>query len=300
MRISHQQIYSAIIRSMNKPLERLTEDQIKLATGRRINKPSDDPAGAGRAVEVRSRLMAIDYFEQSVENATQWLNHVESALDHTQTILTRAKELAVQGANDTLTDEDRDALAEEIDQLLEDLVSTANSKFSDKYVFGGTETKKAPVVASRDESGKITDVSFQSNTTGTEREIGDGEYVTLDITAQDVFGGDNGAIQALIKLRDGLRNNNPEDIRDTVDELDRALERSLNARTSVGAKINRLERRSLELQDEKLNLTQQLADLEDVDVAEVTVDLQSQEVAYRAALSVGAKLMQPSLLDYLG
>ena len=74
----------------------------------------------------------------------------------------------------------------------------------------------------------------------------------------------------------------------------------MNARTSVGAKINRLERRSLELQDEKLNLTQQLADLEDVDVAEVTVDLQSQEVAYRAALSVGAKLMQPSLLDYLG
>jgi len=300
VRISHQQIYSTIIRSINKPLERLTEDQIKMATGRRINKPSDDPAGAGRAIEIRSKLVAIDYFSRAVEDATQWLNQTESALDHAQTILTRAKELAVQGANDTLTDEDRDALAEEVDQLLEDLVSTANSKFSDKYIFGGTETSKAPVVVTRDDNGRITEFSFQSNSRGVRREIGEGEYVELDVTAQQVFGGDDGPIQSLIKLRDALRNNQPEDIRETVDELDRALERSLNARTAVGAKINRLERKSLELQDEKLNLTQQLAQLEDVDIAELTVDLQSQEIAYKAALSVGARLMQPSLLDYLG
>jgi len=300
VRISHQQIFSAIVRGINRPLERLTEDQVKLATGRRVNKPSDDPSAAGRAIEIRSRLAAIDYFSRAVDDATQWLSQTESALDQAQTIVTRAKELAVQGGNDTLTEEDRNALAEEVDQLLEDLVGIANSKFNDKYIFGGTETKKAPVVVERDATGKITGFSFQSNTESVRREIGDGEYVELDISAQEVFGGDDGAIQSLVNLRDALRNNQPEDIRDTVDQLDRALEHLLNARTAVGAKINRLERRSLELQNEKLNFTQQLAELEDVDVAELTIDLQSQEIAYKAALSVGARLMQPSLLDYLG
>jgi len=132
------------------------------------------------------------------------------------------------------------------------------------------------------------------------REIDAGEYVEIELPAQQTFGGEDGALSVLIDLRDALEQNRREDIREAIDRLDQALEKSLEKRAEIGARINRLDRASQRLDEQELQLTTLLSEIEDVDVAQKVMDLQGHEMAYRAALAVGAELMGESLLDYLG
>ncbi len=300
MRISHQEVFRTIVRNINAPYQQMLEDQIEIATGKKLNRPSDDPSGAERAIEIRSKLNAIDQYRKGISDARAWLSQAETELDRVEDLLTRAKELAIQGANDTLTDADRDSLAQEVNQLLEDLVTAVNSTYNDRYVFAGSATRQAPVVVQRDENDKITGYSFQSNLDTVRREIDAGEYVEIELPAQQTFGGEDGALSVLIDLRDALEQNRPGEIREAIDRLDQALEKSLEKRAEIGARINRLDRASQRLDEQELQLTTLLSEIEDVDVAQKVMDLQGHEMAYRAALAVGAELMGESLLDYLG
>jgi flagellar hook-associated protein 3 FlgL len=278
----------------------MLKDQIQIATGKRINVPSDDPAGAERAVEIRSKLAGIGQYRKAIGDARSWLSQAESQLNRVEDLLTRAKELAVQGSNGTLSDADRDALAREVNELLEDLVGAGNAKYNDRYVFAGSATRMAPVVVRRNETGKIVSVAFQSTSSPVRREIGADEYLDIRLPAHEVFGGEDGAYAVLIKLRDALEDNRPDQVRATLGQIDSALEKSLEKRSEIGARIARLDQASQRLDEEELQLTTLLSQTEDADVAQKIMDLQGHQMGYRAALAVGSVLIQESLLDYLG
>ncbi|MDZ7373230.1 MAG: flagellar hook-associated protein FlgL [candidate division KSB1 bacterium] len=300
MRVSHQEVFRTVACNINRPYEQMLKDEIQIATGKRVNVPSDDPSAAERAVEVRSKLVAIGQFRKAIADARSWLGHAETELNRVEELLTRAKSLAVQGANGTLSAADRRALAEEVDELLEDLVAAANGTYNDRYVFAGSATRLAPVVVRRDSTGKIVQVSFQSNSGAVRREIDADEYIDIRLPAHEIFGGDEGAFSALIQLRDALQNNRPDQVQATIGQVDKALEKSLEKRAEIGARITRLDHAQSRLDEQETQLTALLSDLEDVDVAQKVIDLQGHQMSYRAALAVGSVLIGESLLDYLG
>jgi len=302
MRITNNMLSRIFLLNLEKNATRLIQIQERLSTGRRINRPSDDPIGTTKALNLRLLEKQNEQYQRNIEDASSWLNFNDSALGDLQTALIRAKGIGVQGSDDTLNEEDRKALAQEVNQILEHILSMANSKFKGKYIFGGTETTTPPYAATRDgTTGEITAVA--SNPAGLDgeiiREIGPGVTISINISGHDVFTKDVDIFQTLIDLRDALNGNDPDQVRTLLDNLDTSSDQIIIAQSQVGAKANRVEGALSWLQDENLNIVKLLSQTEDADMIKEIGDLQQQEVIYQSALALGGRILLPSLIDFI-
>lgn len=302
MRITNNMLSRIFLLNLEKSATRLIQIQERLSTGRRINRPSDDPIGTTKALNLRLLEKQNEQYQRNIEDASSWLNFNDSALGDLQTVLIRAKGVGVQGSDDTLNEEDRKALAQEVNQILEHILSMANSKFKGKYIFGGTETTTRPYTATRDgTTGEITAVA--SNPAGLDgeiiREIGSGVTISINISGNDVFTKDVDIFQTLIDLRDALNGNDPDQVRTLLDDLDTSSDQLIVAQSQVGAKANRIEGALSWLQDENLNIVKLLSQTEDADMIKEIGDLQQQEVIYQSALALGGRILLPSLIDFI-
>lgn len=210
MRITNEMVGTQVLRRLSLGLTSLARQQDHLASGKRLLAPSDDPAGAAQATVTRSRQAATDQWTRNIAEARDRLSAADETITSVANALTRAHELAVQGANDTNDAQARHALASEVDQILEGLVSLANTRRPrDEYLFGGQESTRAPYVATRDASGRITAVTPNPRGIDGDRpaEVWDGLTVTTGVSGTAVFGGAGDtsyAFDVLIRLRDSL------------------------------------------------------------------------------------------------
>ena len=135
-----------LFRSINTNLSFLTYDMAKinnqLATGRKVNKPSDDPSGGAVILAMRSILAEVDQYNKDVALADDWLSETENVLTNMKTTLTRAYELAEQMATDTYREDNLTVAAEEVDQLMEALIKMGNTRIGDRYLFSGQQTEE--------------------------------------------------------------------------------------------------------------------------------------------------------------
>ncbi len=302
MRITNNMLSRIFLLNLEKSATRLIQLQERLSTGRRINRPSDDPIGTTKALNLRLLEEQNLQYQKNIEDASSWLNFNDSVLGDLQTALYRAKELGIQGSDSALSAEDRKALAKEVNQILEHILSLTNSTFKGKYLFGGTQTTTLPYTATRDGiTGQITAVT--PNPAGLngeiQREIGLGARLCINISGNDAFTKDVDLFQTLINLRDTLNADNPDGARNTLDDLDTASNQLIVAQSEIGAKENRIESALSWLQDENLNLVKLLSETEDADIIKEIGDLQQQEVIYQSALALGGKILLPSLIDFI-
>jgi flagellar hook-associated protein 3 FlgL len=143
MRITQNIIYSAQISNMNSALNKLYESSIQSSSGLRINKPSDDPLGAGRAIQSRATLSQMSLYRENISTATGWLSSCDSLLSSegsVVTLLTRLAELAEQGATGTYTAENRKEISTELRQIYDQLLTLSNSSYAGQYIFSGQKT----------------------------------------------------------------------------------------------------------------------------------------------------------------
>ena len=214
MRVTPGLINAQVLGDLQRALAALTRQQNLVASGRRVNEPSDDPGGAARILLIRSRQTATEQFQKNIAGARSILETTDIALRTVGDTLTRARELALQGANDTNDALARKSIAGEVNQLLETLFAQANSRMTDgRFLFGGQESKAAPYTATRDASGNITAVT--PNARGidgqTPAEVTEGLTVGTTVSGTSVFGATTDATYAfdvLIWLRDRLNANN--------------------------------------------------------------------------------------------
>jgi flagellar hook-associated protein 3 FlgL len=285
-----------LLRNLNSNLNRMDNLQNQLATGRKINKPSDDPVGISFSMRYRSELSANDQYKKNVDATTSWLEYSDTMLDQAGTVLQRARELAVSGANGTNSEESYKAFKNEVDQLYSQMISIGNSQFNGKYVFNGQITDQKPYPDDADamnatpEQGEIR------------FEIGLGVRISANVTGTQVFGeaGDETNIYQVLKtLSEGLDEQDSEKVSSALGLLDERMSKFLSVRADVGAKINRIELAQNRLEDIDLNVQSLKSKIEDADMAEVITNLKMDENVYQASLSAGTKLIMPSLMDYL-
>lgn len=187
MRITNNLLIHNMLWNMNNNLVSMNEKQTQLATGKKIHKPSDDPVGTTRVIKVKSDIVENLQYKDNVRDAKSWLDVSENSLMDTKDILQRVRELAVQGANDTYTAAETANIAQEIDQLIEELIVNANSTLAGRYLFSGFQTDKP--LLNKDGTYNIDVTSDKTtNFESIAYEVAVGEYLPVGTNYLDVYG----------------------------------------------------------------------------------------------------------------
>jgi flagellar hook-associated protein 3 FlgL len=295
-RMTQRMMSDRALLGMQTGLGRLAKVQEQLTTGRVINRPSDDPTATTSAMRIRGSVAAQKQYARNANDALAWLNQIDATFTSMTDQVRRAKEIALQGANDgAMGPQARDALATEVDQLREGLIATANGTYLGRPLFGGVTGGTAAYAA----DGTWVGVAATADQ-GVVRTVGDGVKIRVDVEGPTAFGPDGDSLfDHLAALSTALRAGDGVGMSAAIGNLTSDSSRITDVQSAVGARTNRVEQAQTAAGDAQLSLTNTLSEIENTDIAKATVDLQLQEVAYQAALSATARVMQPSLLDFL-
>jgi len=279
-------------------LEQLQQQQntaaLELSTGSKINKPSDDPEGAAQLVQINDLSSQVDSFQQSIGSVNGLLSTADSTLSSVTTALQRAISLGVEGANGTLNDSDRAAIAAELTGIQSELISLANVSYQGQFIFAGT-AQTQPFVASGSPSG----VSYQGNTDTNQVAIGADYNLQTNLPGSQVFLGSGGNVfQSIQDMITALQNNSG--IAATVTEVGNAANWISEQRVFYGNAMNQTNGQANYLNSEKTGLAQQEDNVSAADIASVATQFTADQTAASAALDAIGRLSQMgSLFDYL-
>jgi flagellar hook-associated protein 3 FlgL len=295
MRITQNMLNHNMLYNLQANTERLSQYQTQLSSGKKINTPSDDPVGTGLIMQYNNQLAQNQQYQSNVSYAQGWLDYTDTLLGQVTSVMQRARELAVQGANGTNSPDAQNAIAAEIDQLEQQLVQTANSVYNGKYVFNGQMVDQAPYDPNNP-------TSRDPNTMNIEYEVGDGITIPVNTSGVAIFGKSTDADNAFAILQNlsaALKSGNQTAIQNSIGLIDSRMTQIQSARSDVGARQNRLELISNRLKDEETNLQSLLSDTQDANIAEVITNLKTAENVQQASLAAGARILIPTLVDFL-
>ncbi len=288
MRVTQSMLSSNMIRNLSTSYTKMGKYQDQLSTGKKVNRPSDDPVVAMKGIGYRSDLGKVEQFQRNLGEAFNWLDNSDDAYDHVGQALQRVRELSVDGANDTKTAEDKDKILSEIRELRKHIQSLSNSKFGDKYLFSGTNTDQPLYddVTGYSNSGTLSGINNP-----VEIELFDGVTMNVNSNAHGFFS-DVDTMLADIE-------NGAIDFGNAIGQVDANMDILLTERANLGARQNRAELMENRLSTTEVNTTKMMSENEDIDYEKVITDMITQESVHRAALSTGARILQPSLVDFL-
>lgn len=300
MRITQRMLADRVLWNINTQQNAILELQTRLATGRRVNAPSDDPINARRAVNTRTTIAQSEQFIANLASAESFLRETATTVQTVNENLLRLRELTIQGANGTYSQTELDNIAQEVDQILQGLLNTANHQVGNRYAFGGTRTLARPFVETVNASGSITAVTYVGNDEYMEVATGDGLTLPMNEPGSRIFVNPQDFFQMVIDIRDNLLAGDQASLQNArLTELENARAQLGQALARIGARQNRGQRTTVEIEDFVLSSQELLSDTIDADFAETIVNLNAQSNAFQAALSAGARVIQPSLLDFI-
>jgi flagellar hook-associated protein 3 FlgL len=297
IRTTNNQSAVHVLDDLQRVSASLQHTQRKLSTGKEINQVEDDPVGAGRAMHLRSEVSDVQQYQKNINEALGFQDASESAMSSVQDILKRAKELVVQAGNGTLDQTGLNNIAAEIKQLVEAARQSMNGTYAGRYRFSGTATLTPPFPSPA--------LTYAGDDNTMQRVIGQGEQVDLNLRGWEAFSvpptnsGQN-VLQLLDKVATDLQAGNRAALGGPdLQGVDDMLDQLSASRAQVGARTNRLETQQSRLKDLELNVEDLLSKTEDADMAKAMVDFSMQQSIYQSALQSGARVLQPSLLDFL-
>lgn len=303
VRTTQRLLVDRVLNDLTLQQRRILRLQEQLSTGRIVNRPSDNSLATRRAVDARAEIARNEQYLTNISNLGPGLRETETGLTTLVDIVQRTRELTLQGASGTNAQLQRDQIAIEVNQLLESTLVEGNHFGNGRYIFGGTVTQTNPFVAARDANGEITSVAYAGNATTVQQEIQDGILVAGNEPGSRVFtaagAGGVDVFQTLIDIRANLRAGDTNALDTRLTELSNAQDQVLISVARVGATQNRLERVDSNLRDINLQLLAVISDNIDADYAETIVELNAQTNALEASLNAGARVIQPSLLNFL-
>lgn len=294
MRVTQSMLSSNMLRNLSNSYAKMSKLQNQVDTGKKITRPSDDPVVAMKGIGYRTTLDKVEQYQRNIGEANNWLDTSDDTLDKVGSALQRANELVNQAANGTNTDEDRLKIQSELDQIREHIQDLSNTKIGDKYIFSGTNTttplydKTAdypngyPTIDPANKSGFEKDVEI---------EVFDGITLKVNTNAIDLF---KNIDQMFQDIKDGT-----VEYGDAIGTIDTQMNALLTTRANIGARQNRVELMDNRLESQEIIATEQMSKNEDVDYEIAITELITQESIHSAALSVGARIIQPTLVDFL-
>jgi flagellar hook-associated protein 3 FlgL len=290
-RVTNQTLMTSAQRNLQASMTRLASLQSQASSQKAITKPSDDPSGTGDSLRVRAQQRATEQYSRNVDSGNGWLTMGDSALSATEGILNRVRDLTVQGANEaTLTPATREAIASELEGLKSELLGQANTKYQGRSVFAGNSDAGTAFT---------TDYSYNGAAgSAVQRRIGADSTVRVDADGAAIYGtGGDSAFALIDKVAADLRAGTS--VNTHLDAIDDRIQTVIAGHAELGTRHAQILKAEESLMTLSGTLEAQRAGVEDVDLSKVLLDLKLQEVSYQTALSVTARVLQPTLMDFL-
>jgi len=307
-RVSDQLRYLGLVPRYNSLLSRQLDVQTAIASGQRYQRADEDPLSVALAQRFSEDTSRLDQNIKNIQEAQAFGRVTESAVGNVVEVMQRALEIAVSGGNGAKSSSDRANLAAEVDQLLRGVLDQGSTAWHGRYIFSGTETTTPSFAAVVNGSGQITGVTYNGNAGILSTEYTPQETISYNLLGSNESGGslgifrDTGAgidvFQTLITLRDNLLAA-PTSMSGTLAKISDDIQHLTGAQAKLGGMQNRLSFSALLHEDQKLALTETTSQLIDTDIAAAVTELAALRVSYEAALNVGARINEVSLLTYL-
>ncbi len=297
MRISSTQIADNSIYQISQSYSRYADAQGVVNTGKQVNQPSDNPTGVAQSLGFRHQYDQISAYQTTIAQAKSFLSSTDNALGSVNNLLRQARTIAVQAGSNVITNDTRSALITQIQNIITQVASVANSTNGTRYLFAGQQTDKQPFTANSAGDYVYSGGKAATGDAAIKLDVGRGDTVQVNVTGDTVF---TPILANLKSLRDDLSLGQSASISNTdLANLDAQITNVLGVRADVGAKVNRLTQQSSDYDVTKENLTQLISTIEDANYAKAVVDYQTAQTSYQAAISSTAKIYQTSLLDFL-
>ncbi|MBY0009455.1 flagellar hook-associated protein FlgL [Paenibacillus typhae] len=303
LRVTSNMMNSQLLLNLNRNARTMNDTQLQLSTGRKINKPSDDPVGITYSLRYRAEISSNEQYTKNVDSSLSWLDYNDTVLGQAGEVVQRLRELTVQAATGSNPQSALDSINEEVMQLKEQLVDIANSKLNGKYIFNGEQYDVKPYDFVKGTDGTFdTTKAITTDSGQIQYVVGEGVQLPISTSGNDVFGysSDTDNIFAVINnISSALKSGNITAVSDQLANVDTRIEKFLTARSEIGAKTNRVELMQERLSDLNTNLTELQAKTEDASYEELIMNSKIQENIYNASLSVGAKIISTTLVDFI-
>ncbi|MEO6945005.1 MAG: flagellar hook-associated protein FlgL [Lacisediminihabitans sp.] len=300
-RITNQTINFSAQRNLQANKVLLDKIQEQGTSRQAINQPSDDPVGTAKALQVRNAQAANAQYGRNIDDGNGWVGTLDTTLTAATNIMNRIRDLTVQGANDgSMSTAAKSAIASELSSLKGELLTQANATYLGRSVFAGnTAAAVAFDPTTYAYNGDPTNVST------VQRRVDANTTVRVDADGAATFGVVNTANPAadtsVFTLIDNIVSdlNTGTNISARLTEIDQRMEAIRGQQAVTGTGQTMLDRASDAKNNRTVSLEAQRSSVEDVDLAKVILDLQTQQTTYQASLAITAKVLQPSLMDFL-
>lgn len=294
MRVTDRMIVNHTLFNLNRGRERLGAAQERVATGKRILRPSDDPPGVERALSLSSNLRAVENQVENLSTSRRWLNGTDVALNSLNDLMIQATDLALRAKSDTNAEDEITAIANEMKGIVENTLSVANSRDGDYYLFAGQQSRTLPF----EESGGA--YVYQGDNEEIVHMVEMGQTMPINITGVE---GANGGILNLLNRLNTLQQELEAQDKSGIDNFLTAAEDIKTdlyvAQSTVGSRMQRIDDTSARLEQRTLEIKQVYSRLVDADMAETISEMTAEERSYQLTLNAASRALPRSLLDFL-
>ncbi len=303
MRISDMMATKATVHRINEASARLFRVQEQVSTGLRFTSPSQDPTGAVRAASLRASISEIERYLENTDIADARLRLTETSVAHIGDALREARSIALSGMNDGLDDTARKSLAEQVNQISQEILRSGNAHDGARYLFAGYKLLAPPLVTNL---AAPPPVLYQGDRGENTLQTGRGMGVASNVDAAELLnlGGaadpaSEDAFTTLSNLSAALATGDHAAIDQAMRSLDAHFTRVTAIRGEIGARLQRVTFDRSRLEETRDMCKTLLSETEGADLAEVISQLKQEEVAYQAAAAASVMLSRASLLDYI-
>ncbi|HEY3347820.1 MAG TPA: flagellar hook-associated protein FlgL [Nitrospirota bacterium] len=292
MRITESGMHRTVLDGLYRRVNELLKTQEQITTGKKINNPSDDPAGAAKISALKTVLSRSDQYTRNISAGSMNMMTADSVLLDAHNLLERAKELAIGQAGGTSTAQTRAMAAEEVGTLTNQLLQVANTSVGGIYIFAGYKNNTAPF----DASGNYVSDSNKINI-----EIEPGTFSQINLPGDQIFNPAGGVdvFKALSDLKTAMVGDDTAGIKTAMDQITTSFDQVEGGQAIAGSLINQFDTSKARIEDKVITYKQLLSGEEDLDLADAIGTLNVQDAALTAAREVTARLFKSSILDFL-
>lgn len=295
-RVTQQTVQRSTLANMQANLARAADLQARMSSGKTITKPSDDPAGAARAMALRSDKVAANQATRNADDGITWLGTTDDAMQGSITALRSARDLVVQASSSgSVGASSREAIATAIDGIRASLLDFANTTVQGRPVFAGTTSDGVAF----DDGTSATPYAWHGVAGATvDRRVSPNATVRVDTDGTAAFGqGANSVFALLDNISADLRGT--AEVSPRLAEVDTKLNGMLSQVANVGIRYKQVDDAKTAIAAKVQATTSSISGIEDIDLPETIMELNMQQVAYQGALGAAAKVLQPTLMDFL-
>jgi flagellar hook-associated protein 3 FlgL len=293
MRVTQSMLSDNMLRNLSNSYSKMSTVQDQITTGKKITKPSQDPVVAIKGIGYRTDLNKVEQYQRNVGEVNNWLDSSDDALDHVGQAVTRLQELVTQATNDTNTSDDRKKIKVEVSQLRQQLQDLSNTKVGDKYIFSGTNT-----LTPLHDGTNFADATVSTGLMKEVKiEVYDGVEIKVNMNGLKLFTDMDGLLGKIeTSLGDGSEGTVIGGYLKDISDMQNTV---LEQRADIGARQNRVEMMDNRLSTQEIIATTLMSENEDIDYERAITDMITQESIHNAALSVGSKIIQATLVDFI-